>query len=56
MTVRERVAQLLEVWPEVYPDAHCELGFQKSAGAANCDNSFGPVHGQAREHGHAGIV
>src|SRR4030088_2454364 len=27
MTVRERVAQLLEVWPEVYPDAHCELNF-----------------------------
>ena len=28
MTVRERVAQLLEVWPEVYPDAHCELDFK----------------------------
>jgi len=28
MTVRERVAQLLEIWPEVYPDAHCELDFQ----------------------------
>src|SRR5438477_3638858 len=27
MTVRERVAQLLEIWPEVYPDAHCELDF-----------------------------
>jgi endonuclease III len=28
MTVRERVAQLLEVWPKVYPDAHCELDFK----------------------------
>jgi endonuclease-3 len=28
MTVRERVAQLLEMWPEVYPDAHCELDFK----------------------------
>ena len=28
MTVRERVARLLEVWPEVYPDAHCELDFK----------------------------
>jgi endonuclease III len=28
MTVRQRVAQLLEVWPEVYPDAHCELDFK----------------------------
>jgi endonuclease-3 len=28
MAVRERVAQLLEVWPEVYPDAHCELDFK----------------------------
>src|SRR5467141_2459163 len=28
MTVRERVAQLLEIWPEVYPDAHCELDFK----------------------------
>jgi endonuclease-3 len=28
MTARERVAQLLEVWPEVYPDAHCELDFK----------------------------
>ena len=28
MTVRERVAQLLEVWPEVYPAAHCELDFK----------------------------
>lgn len=28
MTVRDRVAQLLEIWPEVYPDAHCELDFK----------------------------
>ena len=28
MTARERVAQLLEVWPKVYPDAHCELDFK----------------------------
>ena len=28
MTARERVAQLLEVWPGVYPDAHCELDFK----------------------------
>src|SRR6202045_144321 len=28
MKARERVAQLLEIWPEVYPDAHCELDFQ----------------------------
>ena len=28
MTVHERVAQLLEIWPEVYPDAHCELDFK----------------------------
>jgi endonuclease-3 len=28
MIVRERVAQLLEIWPEVYPDAHCELDFK----------------------------
>jgi endonuclease-3 len=28
MTVRERVAQLLEIWPDVYPDAHCELDFK----------------------------
>lgn len=28
MTARERVAQLLEVLPEVYPGAHCELDFK----------------------------
>ncbi len=28
MTVRERVAQLVEILPEVYPDAHCELNFK----------------------------
>src|ERR1700730_2899952 len=27
MTVRERVAQLLEALPKVYPDAHTELNF-----------------------------
>ena len=28
MTIRERVAQLVEVWPQVYPGAHCELDFR----------------------------
>ncbi len=28
MKIRERVAQLLEVLPKVYPDAHCELDFK----------------------------
>ncbi len=28
MTSRERVAQLVEVLPEVYPGAHCELDFR----------------------------
>jgi endonuclease-3 len=28
MTSRERVAQLVEVFPEVYPGAHCELNFR----------------------------
>ena len=28
MKARERVAQLLEVWPQVYPGAHCELDFR----------------------------
>ena len=28
MTARERVAQLIEVLPEVYPGAHCELDFK----------------------------
>jgi endonuclease-3 len=28
MTSRERVAQLLEMLPEVYPGAHCELNFR----------------------------
>jgi endonuclease-3 len=28
MTTRERVAQLIQVFPEVYPGAHCELDFK----------------------------
>ena len=28
MTARERIAQLVEVLPEVYPGAHCELDFK----------------------------
>ena len=28
MTVRERVAQLVEIFPEVYPGAHCELDYR----------------------------
>jgi len=28
MTIQERVAQLVEVWPQVYPGAHCELDFR----------------------------
>ncbi|MGI8820519.1 MAG: endonuclease III [Chthoniobacterales bacterium] len=28
MTIRERVAQLVEVLPQVYPGAHCELEFK----------------------------
>jgi len=28
MTIRERVAQLVEAFPEVYPGAHCELDFK----------------------------
>jgi endonuclease-3 len=28
MTVRERVAQLVQVFPEIYPGAHCELDFE----------------------------
>ena len=28
MKARERVAQLIKVWPKVYPDAHCELDFK----------------------------
>ena len=27
MTIRERVAQLLQILPQVYPGAHCELDF-----------------------------
>src|SRR5207247_4031923 len=27
MTTRERAAQLLKVWPKIYPTAHCELDF-----------------------------
>src|SRR3982750_4976999 len=28
MPVRERVVQLIKVWPKVYPNAHCELDFR----------------------------
>ena len=28
MTARERVANLLKIWPKVYPDAHTELNFK----------------------------
>ena len=28
MTPRERVKQLIKVWPKVYPDAHTELNFK----------------------------
>ena len=28
MTARERVKELLKVWPKVYPDAHTELNFK----------------------------
>jgi endonuclease III len=28
MTARERVKQLIKVWPKVYPDAHTELDFK----------------------------
>src|SRR5215217_1966146 len=28
MTARERVKQLIEIWPKVYPGAHCELNFR----------------------------
>jgi endonuclease-3 len=28
MTTRGRVAQLLKIWPKVYPNAHCELDFR----------------------------
>jgi endonuclease-3 len=28
MTARERVKQLIETWPKVYPDAHTELNFK----------------------------
>jgi endonuclease-3 len=28
MKARERVAQLVEIWPQVYPGAHCELDFR----------------------------
>jgi endonuclease III len=28
MTVRERVAQLIQIFPEIYPGAHCELDFK----------------------------
>jgi endonuclease-3 len=28
MTARERVQQLIKIWPKVYPDAHTELNFK----------------------------
>src|ERR1700736_3202870 len=28
MTARERVAQLIQIFPEIYPGAHCELDFK----------------------------
>ncbi len=28
MTARERVAELVKVWPKIYPNAHCELDFR----------------------------
>lgn len=28
MTTRERIAQLVQVFPEIYPGAHCELNFK----------------------------
>ena len=28
MTARQRVAELVKVWPKIYPDAHCELNFR----------------------------
>jgi endonuclease III len=28
MTARERVKQLIKIWPKVYPSAHCELDFR----------------------------
>jgi endonuclease-3 len=28
MTTRERVRQLIKVWPQVYPGAHCELDYK----------------------------
>jgi endonuclease III len=28
MTARERVAQLVQIFPQVYPGAHCELNFK----------------------------
>ena len=28
MTAHERVAQLVEIFPEVYPGAHCELDYK----------------------------
>src|SRR5207244_12477146 len=28
MTARERVKQLINAWPKVYPNAHCELDFR----------------------------
>lgn len=28
MTLRERVAELVRIFPKVYPDAHCELDFK----------------------------
>src|SRR5262249_2833542 len=28
MITRERIGQLLKAWPEIYPNAHCELDFR----------------------------
>ena len=33
MTVRERVALLIEAFQETYPGAHCELDFKNVAGS-----------------------
>ena len=28
MTARERAKRLIKTWPQVYPNAHCELNFR----------------------------
>ena len=56
MTARERVKQLAQIFPEVYPGAHCELDFKNPLQLLDRDDSFGAMHGQAREHGHARVV